>query len=179
MRDKKREKKEKSEGISVCVRIRPLNAKERKNCSAAWKVDGSTITQIHPGGGKPLPSSSYTFDRVYGAEHDTSNVFEHTAKVYYLFIFYFYFYFFFLFMWIPKYSTFLFLFRELSIACWMVFTEPSLPMDKQAQERHTQCRGIKNNQESFPSLFVTFSPKLKVLIFFFFFVLFFLFFCQI
>ena len=82
MRDKKKDKKEKSEGISVCVRVRPLNSKERKHCTEAWKIDNNSIAQYHPGGGgKLLPSSSYTFDKVYGVQQDTADVFEHTAKV--------------------------------------------------------------------------------------------------
>ena len=55
-------KKEKGEGISVSVRVRPLNSKEKKVCGEGWVVDGNTLTQLV--NGKMVSSSSYTFDQV-------------------------------------------------------------------------------------------------------------------
>mmetsp|Transcript_36397 Transcript_36397/g.50026 ORF Transcript_36397/g.50026 Transcript_36397/m.50026 type:complete len:586 (-) Transcript_36397:174-1931(-) len=71
-------KKEKGEGISVSVRVRPLNSKEKKVCGEGWVVDGNTLTQLV--NGKMVSSSSYTFDQVYDSDSQTNVIFEKTAK---------------------------------------------------------------------------------------------------
>ena len=77
---KGREKAGKTENISVCVRVRPLNSKEKKKCREAWQVDGNTLVQVLPNG-KPLPTSAYTFDHVYTPEMPTATIFDTMAKV--------------------------------------------------------------------------------------------------
>jgi hypothetical protein len=48
--------------ISVGIRIRPLNEREvSQNCVAAWQWDSSSIVQLSPLTGKPIPSAKYTF----------------------------------------------------------------------------------------------------------------------
>lgn len=53
-----------TDNISVAVRIRPLNAKElAKQCGVSWQWDDTSITQLNPLTGKPIPTATYTFGK--------------------------------------------------------------------------------------------------------------------
>jgi hypothetical protein len=56
------------DSINVAIRIRPLNAKEA-SLGQMWTYDESSITQVNPSTGRPIPSASYTFGMLHLLHH--------------------------------------------------------------------------------------------------------------
>ncbi|KAL8261267.1 hypothetical protein R6Q59_025316 [Mikania micrantha] len=70
------------EKIFVSVRLRPMNAKEiAKNDSCDWEcISNNTIVCKNALTERSMHSNAYTFDRVYGGEIGTKQVYEEGAK---------------------------------------------------------------------------------------------------
>eukprot|EP00911_Craspedida_sp_UC1_P002638 UC1_evm1s1944 len=76
--------------ISVAIRVRPLNGRERgqgcTDASSAWRLEERrTITAVRRGGDKgasssAVPAPSFTFDRVFGAESNNEDVYDNVGK---------------------------------------------------------------------------------------------------
>ncbi|KAL9656609.1 hypothetical protein ABK040_002882 [Willaertia magna] len=73
-----------SDNIRVCVRVRPLNEKEKKqNNNAVWKtVNNNTIYQIplNSSSNAPVIDTSYTFDHVYDSTIGTESIYQDMCK---------------------------------------------------------------------------------------------------
>ncbi|KAI7747332.1 hypothetical protein M8C21_016615 [Ambrosia artemisiifolia] len=70
------------EKIFVCVRVRPMNAKEiAKNDSSDWEcVSNNTIIYKNAVTERSKHPNAYTFDRVYGSDSKTRQVYEEGVK---------------------------------------------------------------------------------------------------
>jgi centromeric protein E len=79
-REKNFKKKPLKMSINVCIRVRPLNRRETKGGGKVqWINDDRTITQLH-GTTMKATAQSYTFDRVFGADLATADVFHSGVK---------------------------------------------------------------------------------------------------
>ncbi|KAJ9560023.1 hypothetical protein OSB04_005183 [Centaurea solstitialis] len=76
------EQSSQEEKIFVSVRVRPLNEKEKaRNESSDWEcVNNTTIICKNNLTERSTYPSAYTFDRVYGSESNTRQVYEEAAK---------------------------------------------------------------------------------------------------
>jgi len=64
------------DNVLVCVRMRPMNRKERKSHQkVAWKLDGNTIFQTGMSRNQGLAPKSYTYDELWGPEFSNHDVF--------------------------------------------------------------------------------------------------------
>ncbi|KAH7825917.1 kinesin 3 [Monocercomonoides exilis] len=69
-----------SEAVTVAVRVRPLNSKEKKEkCTEIQKISGKTITITNP---EKKESKTFTFDYVYGTKTTQDQVFNDLGKLY-------------------------------------------------------------------------------------------------
>ncbi|CAM8895216.1 unnamed protein product [Rhodiola kirilowii] len=70
------------EKIFVSVRLRPLNEKElSQNDLADWEcINNTTVISKHAAPDRSLFPTAYTFDRVFGADITTKQVYEEAAK---------------------------------------------------------------------------------------------------
>lgn len=62
--------------VLVCVRMRPLNRKERKSHQkVAWQLDGQTITQCNMKNSGGLPPRSFSYDELWGPGITNTDIF--------------------------------------------------------------------------------------------------------
>lgn len=64
------------DNVLVCVRMRPLNRKERKsNQKIAWKIEDNNIHQLGLKGNKGLPPKVYSYDQLWGPGISNEDIF--------------------------------------------------------------------------------------------------------
>ncbi|XP_004344350.2 cenpe protein [Capsaspora owczarzaki ATCC 30864] len=67
------------DNINVTIRVRPLNSRELNGGQGqTWSLENNSIVQCNASG-RPIPSSSYTFDRIFGANSKTRDVYDQVA----------------------------------------------------------------------------------------------------
>lgn len=68
------------DNISVAVRIRPLNAREKKrDAHAPWIWEENSIAQTTASGAM-VKACTFTFDNVFGPEAPTSDIYDCVAE---------------------------------------------------------------------------------------------------
>eukprot|EP00770_Monocercomonoides_exilis_P008929 MONOS_8884.1-p1 / transcript=MONOS_8884.1 / gene=MONOS_8884 / organism=Monocercomonoides_exilis_PA203 / gene_product=kinesin 3 / transcript_product=kinesin 3 / location=Mono_scaffold00348:47159-48870(-) / protein_length=389 / sequence_SO=supercontig / SO=protein_coding / is_pseudo=false len=69
-----------SESVTVALRVRPLNSKEKKeNCTEIQTISGKSITVVNP---KDKSKKTFSFDYVYGTKTTQDQVFNDLGKLY-------------------------------------------------------------------------------------------------
>lgn len=64
------------DNVLVCVRMRPLNRKERKsNQKIAWKIDGNNINQLGLKKNQGLPPKIFSYDQLWGPGISNEDIF--------------------------------------------------------------------------------------------------------
>lgn len=67
----------KRDTVLVCVRMRPMNRKERKSHQkVAWKIQQQTICQIGMSKNQGLAPKSFSYDELWGQETTNSDIFQ-------------------------------------------------------------------------------------------------------
>lgn len=67
----------KRDTVLVCVRMRPMNRKERKSHQkVAWKIDGQTIRQMSISKNQGLAPKSFNYDELWGPNTTNSDIFQ-------------------------------------------------------------------------------------------------------
>jgi hypothetical protein len=71
------EELEKREKVLVCIRVRPLNGKERReHQSFAWKLSSKKLLQNDMTGGQGTKPAKFSFDKVFNPETSNEDIFD-------------------------------------------------------------------------------------------------------
>ena len=78
----KRSKSSKDEKISVSIRIRPLNIREKNNSNVYEALKSSSKTSVteYLSNGKARNNSTQEYDNVFNSKHSTKDIFDKVGK---------------------------------------------------------------------------------------------------